>query len=190
MFDLSKKLPAVWPDWLTPNGVGEPDKEDFDEWWARHSDTLPHLDPLLCEQWIHRHWTQSPFAFLQLDDLTCQSVKMAPDEIFGSIHREWAQTLNPKHDLSVFQQKIGGKKHPTAAAIDDGTWDFPIITLSTPDGVRGLKGEFPEMKLVLVEGHQRHRYLHALYQFEKAPQGPHEVFVLESPIVTNAGKQL
>jgi len=188
MFDLKTRRLPVWPAALTPINEGEFNKENFGEWWNRHEDTLKHLHSLICEQWIHRHWTHSPFAFLPLDDLSWHVEKMTPHEVFDLVHREFAQTLNPDFDLGVFQKPPLGEKLPTAAAIDEGTWDFPIVTLRVPNGIIGLKGEFPDVRLVLVEGHQRHRYLHALHAFGKAPNGPHDVFILESRLVTGYEK--
>jgi hypothetical protein len=41
----------------------------------------------------------------------------------------------------------------------------------------------PQVRYVIVEGHQRHRYLNALHELGMPPAGPHEVIVISSPIV-------
>jgi hypothetical protein len=71
-FDLDLAREPVWPIELRPIGEETAHKEPFRDWWQRHSYRLSHLPPDLAEQWIHRHWLNSPFAFLPLDDLLCE----------------------------------------------------------------------------------------------------------------------
>lgn len=57
-----------------------------------------------------------------------------------------------------------------------------MIVLSTPNGVMNLEQVLPEVRFVIVEGHQRHRYLNALHSLGIPPVGPHEVLILRSPL--------
>lgn len=107
---------------------------------------------------------------------------MDGSEILSSVKRELAQQLDPEFDYESFQGRYGDDKLQTAKALDTGTWDYPIVALSTPSGWRSLKGEFPSERLMLIEGHQRHRYLNALHYLNKAPNGPHDVFIVSSPM--------
>jgi hypothetical protein len=175
LLDLDKHSPPVWPERFKPAGEDEGAKEDFEVWWARHSGELGNLHPKICEQWIYRHWLHSPFSFLQLGALSWEHCAMHTEALLGAVHREWASTLHPGFDFDAFQEHADGWKHPTSVALDQGTWDFPIVVLETPCGIVSSKGRMPDVRLVLVEGHQRHRYLNALNQ-RGVRNGPHEVF--------------
>jgi hypothetical protein len=182
MFDVNRYQDAVWPDHLRPVNEGEWNKEAFENWWERFGGELGHIHPKICEQWIHRHWTHSPWSFLALPSLTWEVRNYSAADILGELHREFGGELNVEFDYKTFQRN-GYDKHHTAQALDQGTWDYPIVTLSTPSGITTLDGDFPNVRLVLVEGHQRHRYLNALFH-KGVATGPHEVFVLSTPQVS------
>lgn len=78
---------CVWPEHLMPVGKGSLEKETFDAWWSRNGTELRHLPPVLCEQWIHRHWKHSPFTFLPLDTLTWEERHLSGDLLLRSVHR-------------------------------------------------------------------------------------------------------
>lgn len=180
------KLPnnsVAWPDRLRPIGEGSFHSETFADWWTRNRAELGHLPPDLCEQWIYRHWTQSPFAFLPLDTLECERRIYPGEKLLASIYRAFAGTLHPQFDYDTFQRNGGDHRHATALALDSGTWDYPMVLLSTPYGVSNLGKLHRDVRLVIIEGHQRHRYLNALHALEMPPEGPHEVLVVSSPLV-------
>jgi hypothetical protein len=139
---------------------------------------------MLCEQWIYKYWCRAQFSFLPLETLTCEDIEMTASEILEQVHREFGVTPTPDHDRNLFEnRKLFGGLHPTAQAFADlNTWDYPIVLLKTPHGIKSYNVEQPHTRLVLVEGHQRHRYLYALNHFDDAPPGPHKVYVLSSPI--------
>ena len=110
-----------------------------------------------------------------------KQIYLTTEEIFTKVHREYAPTHDAKFDFKAFQGRARWNKHPAAEAIDNkGTWDYPIITISVPGGFVGERGEHTDKQLVLVEGHQRHRYLYALYRLDMAVDTNHRVFVLHS----------
>ena len=183
-FDLTRAYESQWPIELRPVGEGTIEKEAFGEWWIRHSDRLAHLPPDLCEQWIHRHWMYSPFKFLPLETLQWERQKWEGDKLLSAIYRSLGGELNPKYDYKVFQRKGGENHHPTALALDAGTWDYPMILLSTPNGIIESGYLKADVRLVIVEGHQRHRYLNALHFLDQQPDGPHEVIIISSPTVS------
>jgi hypothetical protein len=185
-FDLDHAPPAAWPDALRPIGEATHAKEPFGTWWARHQKVLAHLPEDLCEQWIYRHWTHSPFSFLPLDDLACERRLWSGEGLIASIHRAWGGELHPQFDYDTFQRRGGADRHATALALDQGTWDYPMVLLSTPSGVIDGGNVLPNVRLVIVEGHQRHRYLNALHVLGRAPAGPHETIILSTPL-THAG---
>lgn len=184
MFHFERGRPGVWPAHLQPIGFGDHEVESFEDWWLRHQDELSHLPPELCEQWIYKHWFQSSFAFLPLNTLTCETIEMTAAEILTQVHRELAVNLDPEFDLRVLGEPRMGRVHPTGAAFAElNTWDYPIVVLRTPSGFRGFDIEDAAIRLVLVEGHQRHRYLNALNHFGNAPNGPHKLLAISSPLV-------
>jgi hypothetical protein len=175
------KLPdhrSVWPEILRPVNHDSHDKEAFDTWWQRNTVILSHLPPDLCQQWIYRHWTHSPFSFLQPETLTWERRFYDGQELLGSIYRAFGGDLHPQLDYETFQRKRGADRHQTAKALDSGTWDYPMILLFTPRGVIDVGNYLPDVRLLIVEGHQRHRYLNALHALGRAPFGSHEVLVL------------
>lgn len=103
--------------------------------------------------------------------------------MLDSIFRAWGGELHPQFDYDAFQGNGGSDRTATAVALDGGTWDFPMVLLSTPSGVVNEGVERPKVRLVVVEGHQRHRYLNALHALGKGPAGPHETIILHSPLV-------
>jgi len=165
MINVDNYQPSPWPDDLAPEWEGF-QKESFARWWTRVGQRLANLHPTLCEQWLHKHWKQSPAAFLPLDHISWRLDRMTTAAIVDQVHREWARTLNTEHDFKVFHRN-GGEKHPTARALDLGAWDYPIIVLETPRGIRNRHEELPDVRFMLIEGHQRHRYLAARYRLGK-----------------------
>ncbi len=183
-FNLSQFRESCWPTELRPIGESSSDKESFESWWTRSQSHLSHLPSDLCEQWIYRHWTHSRFDFLPLASLSWERQSRRGEELLRSVYRVGGNDLHPQHDYETFHRRGGEQRHPTAHALDSGTWDFPMVLLSTPHGVVDLGKTHLEVRLVVIEGHQRHRYLNALHELGKPPKGPHEIIVLSSPLVT------
>lgn len=184
MFDFRDYRGPIWPKHLKPEGEGTPYQEDFEPWWQRHSVEFSHLHPLLAEQWIHRHWSGTDFAFLPIETLRWQLASRSGDEILRSVRREIDTRLEPEIDYDQFQGLLGFDKFQTAIELDEGTWKHPIVALSTPSGWRSRRqGDLPKERLMLVEGHLRHRYLNALHAKGIPPKGPHQLFILYSPLV-------
>lgn len=177
------KLPdyrSVWPEHLRPRGEDTIEKETFDCWWSRNGAELAHLPSVLCEQWIHRHWTHSPFSFLPLQTLAWLKRSLGGEELLGSVYRVFAGELNPQFDYETFHRRGGADRHRTAVALDSGSWDYPMVLLSTPYGIVDVDTMHPAVRLVLVEGYQRHRYLNALHALGRPPAGTHKVIILSS----------
>jgi hypothetical protein len=183
MFQIDRRYVCRWPKSLKPRNEGTFEKESFEDWWSRNPAKLEHLPRDLCEQWIFRHWTHSPFTFLPLQSLNVERERWDGDFLLKSIYRAFGGELSIQFDYDTFHRGGGDKRHPTAMALDSGTWDYPMVLLSTPQGVIDSDAILPDVRYVIVEGHQRHRYLNALHGLNQAPVGPHEVLILSSPIV-------
>lgn len=63
---------------------------------------LVHLPEDLCEQWIYRHWTYSPFSFLPLDGLAWERRLWSGEQLLASIHRAWGGELHPQFDFDTY----------------------------------------------------------------------------------------
>ncbi len=184
MFSLSEWPEEVWDETLKPIGYGghSHELEKLDPWMERTGRLLGHLHPEIREQWIYRHWKYSQLNFIPLDDLTWAEETWEPNYFMENV-RTWRgnDELDPDHDYNAFAEPEVGTKLQTAIALDSGKWDYAPIVLRTPGGFVDTLGKVIKANYLLVEGHQRRRYLNALLHrgIEVAPQ---RVFVLESPI--------
>jgi len=184
MLDLDNLERLRWPKFLSPFlNSSSPWPIGFDDWWQRNKAHLSHLPSDLCEQWIHRHWLHSEFTFLPLESLNYRRKTWSGSELLRSIYRWQGGLLRPEFDYKTFQRSGGDDRTQTAIALDEGTWDYPMVLLSTPHGVIDGGRPLPNVRLVIVEGHQRHRYLNALHVLGRPPTGPHETIIVSSPIV-------
>jgi len=184
LLNITKDRDIAWPTSLRPVNHDEWDKEDFSSWWEKHCDQLGHLHPQICEQWVHRHWAHNYFCFLDLMRIEWELIELDTDEALRFIYRDFAQPLHPEFDLKQLNGRLC--KHPVARAFEEhDTWDYPVIVLSTPYGIIGYTGEQPDVRHVLVEGHQRHRYLNALFVLGKAPKRRHKIFIISTDQVTD-----
>ncbi|WP_282094215.1 hypothetical protein [Epibacterium ulvae] len=165
MFDLREIGDKhVWANHLEPLGSGDHTKEDFQTWWERNNGELNHLPQNLVEQWIYRHWKQSIASFVPIKTLTCREEKWPPKDCIDKVGTiRGNEPLNPEDDFKMFCKKTNeGKLSPTAEALNQGQWDFPLVVLETPDGFIDKIGEHITTDYFLVEGHKRRRYLNAL----------------------------
>ncbi len=179
LLDLTNHI-DLWPEELAPVGAGTREKEPFENWWQRCEARLAHLHPKIAEQWIYRHWKNSPFIGLDLAGLTWCLEKWVAAEILKSVVLAYGPLeLDPERDYRTFTKVYSGMgPGPTRLDLDTGTWDFPIVVLHTPEGFISEKGDFPEARYVLVEGHQRFMYFNALYNRGEIA-GEHSIFILE-----------
>jgi hypothetical protein len=163
---------------LRPIGDGGFDKESFDEWWARNGPGFANLHPQIVEQWVYRHWTYAHFQFLELHRLTWSVKQMSTVEFLRDVHLEFGGPADPDHDFHVFSGAFGTRKTATAENWQHGTWTIPPVALSTPNGVVGHEGPDPSVRMVLVEGSLRFRWLNALRD-RGEETGPHIIYLLE-----------
>ncbi|KZK81226.1 hypothetical protein PsAD13_04175 [Pseudovibrio sp. Ad13] len=172
---------CVWPDNLQPEGYGELCIEDFAGWWDRNYEFLKNLPETCAEQWVYRHWQDSVASFIPLEDLQCKE-ELWPAMDFvtkvGTVRGN--EALNPTHDFEVFSGQKTGEKLLTARALDEGSWDYPVVVLETPSGFIDCTGEHIDTPYFLIEGHKRRRYLNALLH-RGASLSEQKVFVLHAP---------
>jgi hypothetical protein len=112
MLILDENGACVWPDDLRPIEDQQEVKEPFTAWWARHSQALAHLEPRIAEQWVYRHWGQSPYDFLPIEGLQWRLETWPTQQILGSIFTR--SEINAEWDYDVFNchEAHGGIQHP------------------------------------------------------------------------------
>ena len=178
MLDLANSQVEKWPDTLRPIGEGDFEKEAFDEWWARNGSEFVNLHPQIVEQWVYRHWTYAHFKFLELRRLTWSEKQMSTVDFLNNVHLEYGGPADPDHDFRVFSSAFTGKKTATAENWEDGSWTIPPVVLSTPEGIISHEGRLPDVRMVIIEGSLRYRWLNALHaKGEKT--GPHRFYLLD-----------
>ena len=182
IIDSDRENQCAWSPRLAPAGVGTLlEKETFDSWWKRASRLIGNLNPLIAEQWIYRHWTQSPYRYLPIEHLKWHQEAWNTEDIFRSIFvRTGFGPNNPDSDVTFFRDKNLEGVEPYKSLRSLGTWNYPIVIFDTPDGIR-CDGEVRPVRYCLIEGHQRQRFLEAWYRRgwgHTADQ--HSVFVLSA----------
>lgn len=111
---------------------------------------------------------------------------LGKDALLARVYRAWGGELHARFDYEVFQRRGGDDRHATAKVLDGGTWDYPLVVLETPHGVRNEGEIHDEVRWVIVEEHQRHRYLAALHALGRTPAGPHAMYIISSPVIGGA----
>lgn len=177
MIDLSRD--RYWDEALRPDRDDGGGKWSEAEWLARTAASVGHLDPLVPLQWIYRHWDMSPYQGLPLARLSCVLETWTTQRILTEVGwrlPEWDR--QPEVFLSYFR---GKQSEPFASMDATGTWNIPPVVLATPTGVRTEKGDFPDARYWLIEGHVRRRYLGALASSGEGgghPDARHNIFML------------
>jgi len=182
VFDTSGFAETAWDKSLEPQGHGTFGKERFGPWWKRNEASLAHLHPIIAEQWIYKHWTLSPYKHLPIVNLSWRKEKWSTERILSEVYiREGFGKLSPAFDYRCFHDK---EYEPGLTMDATGTWNYPIVVLQTPDGIRTESGRVNSaIRYCLIEGHQRVRYLNAL-TFHGAAAAEHCLFVLNSGAMT------
>jgi hypothetical protein len=178
VFDTNRGSETAWDKSLQPRGEGTFNKERFGPWWKRNEASLAHLHPMIAEQWIYKHWSWSPYKHLPIASLCWQQEKWSTERILADVYvREGFGKLNPASDYKCFRDT---DFEPGLTMDATGTWNYPIVVLQTPNGIRTESGRVnPSVRYCLIEGHQRVRYLNAL-KFYGAAAAEHLLFVLNS----------
>jgi hypothetical protein len=185
MIDLMASQ-IVWPGELQPIRPNEYEKEPFQSWWHRCKDKLGHLPHKVCEQWVYRHWEETGYGFLPLENLSCRLEQWETGRILASIGI-WDEGLitdeghkycSASWDYDVVREKGG---EPLETMEKTGTWNIPIIVLQSDSGFGTFRGPRPDIHYWLIEGHKRIRCLNALAHYSK-PASNHLLYVLDLKI--------
>lgn len=168
---------------MRPIGEGDFEKESFESWWQRFGGRLANLEQRIAEQWVYRHWAHSYTAFLELEPITWRLESWPGDRILAEVHLEYGGPMDAEHDFRAFNGHRGRSPISTARAMNEGTWDMPLLALETPSGIVSSDGDLPDVRFVVAEGSKRMRYLNAL-RHRGDGEGPHNLFIMTTPQVT------
>ena len=135
--DSDREYECAWSPQLRPSGEGTFDKETFDQWWRKAKPFIPHLHPQIAEQWIYKHWTNSPYCYLPLQNLDWRCEKWKTDAIFRDIFvRPSFGPNQPESDFKFFADRNYSGREPWKTIRSTGSWNYPIVVILTPDGLR------------------------------------------------------
>jgi len=170
-----------WPLRWMPRDCDTPGQESFTAWWSRVREELGHLDPRVLEQWIHRHWTHTVYR-LDLLRLTSELRKMSTEEILSSVgsvddFRPEDREVDSEALVRTFNPS-GEPFEPAATMNATGSWNIPIVVLESPAGFAYGDRATPDVRLWLIEGHLRFRYLRALVSTGRPVAREHDVLLL------------
>jgi|SRR5712671_585036 len=173
-----------WDAALKPIGERTPHKETFESWWKRCKHHVPNLHPMIAEQWIYRHWGETHYGYLPLRQLTWRLEIWSSADIFDRIYvRPNFGELHPENDFkwtqgNEFKALNLKETEPHKSLAATGTWNYPILVIETPEGVRTEGEHIKDVRFCLIEGHTRFRFLKAWEEGRAFTAEQHEIFVL------------
>jgi hypothetical protein len=141
--------------------------EAFSSWWARVRQSLPNVPEDVAQQWIHRHWGQSPYEWLPLRSLVFSEetwpLNRMLDTVAGRVGHEERHWGNAP--LEIPSSWLGNSVSRL------GTWPVRVVVF---DNSSAALPEFHPAQL--LEGHTRLGYLRTLAQAGSA-KATHDVWV-------------
>ena len=174
MIDDHLDYSCTWSPELKQN----PNSEPFDEWWDRCYLLVGHLHPKIAEQWIYKYWRDSPYCYLPIERLRWREEQWSTETIINDVFvtASWGPH-DADSDFRAYQSDGRFTAIPPFKFFrQNGTWDYPIVVLHTPDGVQS-RGKLVPAKYCLIEGHVRIRALKAWHGRGRLAD-KHSVFVL------------
>lgn len=156
MDDYPKQLA---PEFDEGGGVATP----FQEWWQVTKSSFPHVPDEVARDWLHRHWSHSPFGWLPSASYRFRLVDW-PSERLKEIRTIWnsykddpTEPIDHGRHLVQHVMKPYGYK-PAEVMVETGTFPVPPIMLDNCDGhlaeTSGARFDYPA-GWILVEGHRR-----------------------------------
>ncbi|GEM_PF-2826217 len=148
------------PDFEDSGAVATP----FHEWWARVQGRFPNVPEEVARDWLHRHWSHSPFGWLPSANYQFQLAEW-PREQIDQIRTGWtdfspdpAGAVEHGRYLVVDCRKILGGPGLIGFMTANRTFPVPPVVLDNRDDHIRLLREAPlpyPASFLLVEGHRR-----------------------------------
>jgi hypothetical protein len=150
------QIPAV-------QGDGSPDRESFEDYYARWPAEFSNFPKCVVENWVYRHWSQFRNNWLErsVKDFVFTSASYGNSHIMQIGHiSDWLDTLDYWGD-ELFQSKQRQDTWLAKYMLANGTSPAPIIVATEASGLEH-PSRFPMKQLQLIEGHMRLAYLRAM----------------------------
>jgi hypothetical protein len=149
-----------FPDHLSPAFEGAEVDEPFEQWWPRVRHAYPRVPEEVAREWLHRHWGQSPFSFLQSAAYEFQLVSWASTSLRDI---RWNfDNFGPNHANAIEHGRFQVEENAVwiewlrEFMLTTGRFPSPPIIVDNRDGHigDGYGSEYPNA-YILVEGHRR-----------------------------------
>lgn len=152
--------PDLAPDFEPSGAVATP----FEEWWLGVQPNFPYVPEEVARDWLHRHWSHSPFGWLPSTEYRF-SLSHWPSDRINQIRTGWsdfsadpAPAIEHGRYLVEDHRKRFGRNGLIDFMVKHGTFPVPPIVL---DNLDGHLNDRPEARIpypanfLLVEGHRR-----------------------------------
>lgn len=172
MDDYPEKLA---PEFDKGGGVSTP----FNEWWERVHGEFPFVPEDVAEQWLHRHWSHSPYSFLRSRSYRFELTEFDPSDILGI----W--NFNSDNGDSTKQTglyRLSQRFWVRDFMVENKRFPKPIIVLDNQDqhilSLENRPDWLENKPLILVEGHRRYEV--AVGMMQKDPlDNPQKMWLMK-----------
>ncbi len=139
------------------NHIAPMGDEPFSPWYARCAHVIPEVPKNVAEQWIHRHWGNSPFQGLDLLSMQFKrEVWQLSDILEINVSSHWRSGRINAAEETILEDSFLGKymtRHRT--------WPEPVIVSPSTEELPPYLVQDTNAP-TLLEGHVRLTYLHVL----------------------------
>lgn len=135
----------------------------FPEWWSIVKNAFANVPEEVARDWLHRHWSHSPFGWLPSRDYTFRCVDWSSDRL-SEIRSGWSDfskdpSENIGHGRYLVEENLRQHRYELINYIvDNRTFPVAPIVLDNSDGhlgsIAGAHFDFPAAH-ILIEGHLR-----------------------------------
>lgn len=144
------------PEFEEGGGVATP----FEDWWPAVKHAFPHVPEQVAADWLHRHWSHSPFGWLPSQEYSFRLVEWPQDQIL-KIRTGWSDFVeNPAEAIehgrylaTEHRQNFGYRL--ADFMVEHGTFPVPPILIDNRDAHPPYSRLPYPPAFLLVEGHRR-----------------------------------
>ena len=156
--------------WPSIQAVAPFKEEPFEHWYERVKDAIPWIPEEVAREWIHRHWGQTPYDYLDLTPLKFEKVIWSVPELLEVRCGERGEEEQYYRFVEIEGEWLWDFMR------DSTTWPTPIIVL---ENRQNWHKQLHDVQL--LEGHRRYCFFRQLLERGTANR-QHEVW-LATPIL-------
>ena len=168
--EIGESVPVMdyYPAELSPLSEDHETKTPFAEWWAEVEASFPTVPVDVAEQWLHRHWGNSPYGYLKSRDYGFELQRWPADRLakIRTNQTDYAADNEPERAHGLWLCDVDSRRYPYWLAdfmVAEHDFPVPIIVLDNRDGhipAKPKRGSFPRRavlppEFILIEGHKR-----------------------------------